>query len=217
MTQGSPLQNDAPQDPAVTAAIARIAVMSETEPPPGGLEAAESWGSYTGLPARIALLDDGRMAELLAPISYRDPDGLSWDVPEGSKLDGASIPRAFWTLIGGPFEGRYRDASIVHDRYCDDHRRAWKATHRMFHSAMRCSGVGALMAKLMYYAVYRFGPRWPDPGGQEVVAPAPERLTAANAESLVVDAEAILARDPSLDEIDRLADAHAAGGAPGNA
>ncbi len=30
--------------------------------------------------------------------------------------------------------------------------------------AMRCSGVRDTKAKVMYYAVYKFGPHWPTPG-----------------------------------------------------
>ncbi len=36
----------------------------------------------------------------------------------------------------------------------------WKAVHRMFYNAMRCSGVNEIKAKIMYYAVYNFGPCW---------------------------------------------------------
>src|SRR5712692_9140850 len=31
----------------------------------------------------------------------------------------ASIPRAFWSVIGGPLEGQYRNASVFHDVACD--------------------------------------------------------------------------------------------------
>jgi hypothetical protein len=34
----------------------------------------------------------------------------------------------------------------------------------MFYNAMRCSGVHEVKAKVMYYAVYKFGPHWPPPG-----------------------------------------------------
>lgn len=30
----------------------------------------------------------------------------------------------------------------------------------MFYDAMRCGGVGKKKGKIMYYAVYKFGPRW---------------------------------------------------------
>jgi hypothetical protein len=63
-------------------------------------------------------------------------------------------------LIGGPFEGRFRNASVVHDVACVIRDRPWQEVHRMFHDACRCGGVGAAKAATMYYAVYQFGPRW---------------------------------------------------------
>ena len=43
----------------------------------------------------------------------------TWTAPKGAKVDGASIPQLFWTPIGGPFEGKYRYASVIHDTECD--------------------------------------------------------------------------------------------------
>src|SRR5262249_17871084 len=63
-------------------------------------------------------------------------------------------------FVGGPFEGLYRNASIVHDTECDLQVRAWRDVHRMFYNGMRAGGVGRIKAMLMYAAVYRFGPRW---------------------------------------------------------
>lgn len=144
---------------AIDHALLEIARLAWSEEPARFMrdaETFESFGSYTGLPPRVALLADGRNARLLAPISYRQPTGEDWPVDTGSMLDGASIPRFLWSLIGGPFEGRYRDASIVHDHYCVSRDRPWRAVHRMFYEAMRCSGVAPAKAKIIYYAVYRF-------------------------------------------------------------
>lgn len=105
-------------------------------------------------------LDDGRRVRLLESYTYVDPSGVVWKVPKGTVVDGASIPRAFWTIIGGPFEGKYRNASVVHDFFCVTKDRAWKSVHRMFYEAMLESGVERPRAKVMYYAVYYFGPRW---------------------------------------------------------
>ncbi|MDY6922958.1 MAG: DUF1353 domain-containing protein [Pseudomonadota bacterium] len=198
------------QDPVtLSAALDRMDALLAARPDDDVLEGvAADYGRYEGLPPRIELLEDGRMARLLGPIAYHRPDGTAWPVPAGSTLDGASIPRALWTLIGGPFEGKYRNASIVHDRYCDSHERRWQDTHRMFHDAMRCSGVGAARAGVMFYAVYRFGPRWADPALEGVAfAGDPAVPTDAVAESLLCDAEAIAEHGLSPDEIVALAEA----------
>jgi hypothetical protein len=98
---------------------------------------------------------------LLAPFAYIDPSGLEWFAAAGWIVDGASIPQFAWSLIGGPFEGRYRNASVIHDVACDQQLRPWEAVHEMFYWAMRASGVEPVRAKILYAVVYHFGPRWP--------------------------------------------------------
>lgn len=172
-------------------------------------EATQDFGAYEGLPPVVALLDEGRTVKVVKDLTFVDEAGERWPVEAGVVVDGASVPRAFWSLIGGPFEGRYRNASIIHDRYCDLRGRSWEATHRMFYAAMRCSDVPRLKAKMMFYAVHRFGPRWTV--GQELagVASTFERRvpTDADARELLEDARTIYADDPSLEEIEGMADA----------
>jgi hypothetical protein len=192
------------------AAIDQIAALLAAEGDDDALEGlAPDFGRYDGLPAKIALQADGRTATLLAPIEYHRPDGSDWPVPEGATLDGASIPRLFWTLIGGPFEGKYRDASIVHDHFCVTHARSWEQTHRMFHDAMRCSGVSRAKAGVMFYAVYRFGPRWPAQGLEGLGGVESPPLGAADAEAFLRDAEAIVTHGLDVSEIVALAEARA--------
>jgi hypothetical protein len=105
-------------------------------------------------------LDDGRVMELQSDFSYVDPSGASWLAPKGAKVDGASIPPAAWSLIGGPFEGRYRNASVIHDVACQKKDRPWQEAHRMFYDAMLTSGVPSLKARVMYAAVLVGGPKW---------------------------------------------------------
>ncbi len=117
------------------------------------------WGSFEG---RVVAEwhDDGREMTLVAPFAYLDPAAVRWLAPAGSVVNGASIPRAFWSVIGGPFEGRFRNASVVHDVACVERSRPWRQVHRMFYEACRCGRTNVLQAKIMYYAVYHFGPRW---------------------------------------------------------
>lgn len=93
-----------------------------------------------------------------------------WDAPVGSLVDGASIPRVLWSLVGSPFTGDYVYASIVHDVACDTRSRPWRDTHYMFYLACLAGGTRRGRAKLMYLAVRNFGPRWPAPA---VTAPEP--------------------------------------------
>jgi len=105
-------------------------------------------------------LDDGRTMELIEPVVFRDSRGGVWTAPAGSKVDGASIPRFFWRLIGAPLTGRYRRASVVHDVYCNNRTQPHMSVHAMFHEAMRVDGVSRFKAWIIYQAVARCGPKW---------------------------------------------------------
>lgn len=97
---------------------------------------------------------------LLKDFSFLDPNGLSWVVPEGWEVDGASIPKFAWSIVGGPLSGKYLHASIIHDRYCDTKTRTAHDTHRNFLYGMLANGVSDVKAKTMYWAVRTFGPNW---------------------------------------------------------
>jgi hypothetical protein len=78
----------------------------------------------------------------------------------GDVSDGASIPQEFWSFIGGPLDGPYRNSAIIHDYFCDRRSYDWKEVHLVFYKGMRAAGVGERKAWVMYQAVYYFGPRW---------------------------------------------------------
>jgi hypothetical protein len=109
----------------------------------------------------IAVWDtDGRNMTLRQDFAYIDSQERRWLAPANSVINGASIPQGFWSLIGGPFEGRYRNASVVHDVGCHRMTESWEDVHQMFYEACLAGGVEETQAKMMYYAVYHFGPRW---------------------------------------------------------
>jgi hypothetical protein len=93
---------------------------------------------------------------------YVDPKGVRWQAKAGLQTDGATIPRVFWPLVGHPYGGLYLRAAVIHDYYCvpQNRYRKWEAVHRVFYEGMLTNGVQPLQANLMYFAVWRFGPRW---------------------------------------------------------
>jgi len=91
---------------------------------------------------------------------FKDPNGLLWITPNAAEVDGASIPPAFWSIVGGPFDGPYINASVIHDHYCKTKERTAHDTHRNFYYGMRASQVPEWQATLMYWAVSTFGPSW---------------------------------------------------------
>jgi hypothetical protein len=125
-------------------------------------QSSHPWGSYPNRP--LALQDlvppNGRSFSLVREFNYIDQNNRLWPAPARLIVDGASIPFPFWSIIGGPFEGLYREASVAHDAGCCAQMQPWQDTHHMFYNAMRCSGVDWTTAKTMFYAVWAFGPRW---------------------------------------------------------
>jgi len=78
--------------------------------------------------------------------------------------------------VGGPIDSNYRDASIIHDWYCDRRTRTWQATHRVFYEAMIVSGVSIKKAKILYFAVRWRGPRWEERVSLNTKLKAPDRF-----------------------------------------
>lgn len=198
-----PSTGPATLDAAMEAVKAMAPADALTEGPP------RDHGSFIGLPLRVEFNtddDDRRWATLIEPLTYIQPDGDQWLAPKDARLDGASIPQPFWSVIGGPFEGLYLEPSVVHDYFCDHRVRPWRDVHRMFYDAMLCRGVSRFKAQVMYYAVYRFGPRWDIVEGMERVAAAAEPLNDAKAASILADAQALAREDLSREAIEGLAD-----------
>ncbi|PYL07367.1 MAG: hypothetical protein DME33_10895 [Verrucomicrobia bacterium] len=179
---------------------------------PGGTR----WGFYNGEPV-TKWNPDGRTMTLLTELRYTDPHGEVWVAPIGSVVDGASIPRYLWSIMGGPFEGQYRNASVLHDVAYGKHNRPWQDCDRMFYYAMRCSGVNGVEAKTMYYALYKFGHHWKFPIKRgkpvkyegQMVARAQEipRAIPVNPTQINEARDWISNTDPSLEQIEQRASA----------
>lgn len=113
-------------------------------------------------------LPSGREMQLTAPFRYVDARGKEWAVPAGVTIDGASIPRVLWTTVGPPFTGKYRKASVVHDYFCLTMSRPWQDVHQIFFEASLVEGNTPVHARMMYAAVYAWGPRWEFVDGKPV-------------------------------------------------
>jgi hypothetical protein len=180
-----------------------------------GAAQSHPWGYYTGSPETL-WNPDGRSMTLLNELRYTDPHGEIWIAPAGAAVDGASIPRSLWSFMGGPFEGKYRNASVLHDAAYDKQKRPWQDCDRMFYNAMRCSGVSAVEAKTMYYALYKFGRHWkfaikrakPIKVGRELVARAePEypRAVPVSRDEIEAARDWIRNAQPTVEQIERRA------------
>ena len=98
--------------------------------------------------------------KLLENFSFIDSDGKMWTAPKGEIVDGSSIPRWAWSIIGSPFVGEHRNASVIHDVFCRFRIETDNATHEMYIEAIKVSGVGKFKSKLMKTALKIGAPKW---------------------------------------------------------
>ena len=95
----------------------------------------------------------GRTRVLTADFVWETPWSVDIIVKAGYVTDGASIPRLFWRLIGGPLAGRYLPAALVHDVLYDSEIVPRAIADRVFRAAMKELGVSSWRRNLMYAAV----------------------------------------------------------------
>ena len=121
--------------------------------------------AFSGDPKTLwiaSVADSDRRMKLLEDFWFQDRHGDTWSVDAEYVIDGASIPRALWTLVGSPYTGQYRRASVVHDKACDDaagNEDARRRADRMFFEACRAGGCGWFEAMILYAGV-RIGAAW---------------------------------------------------------
>lgn len=194
----------------------------------GCVTASDTIPAYEPDPAsrffgRLELLanpDDPGTRILASNFGFRDANSLAWQTNAGDVTDGASIPELLQPIVGSAYDVRFIRAAVIHDRYCDEGMkrrvREWRPTHRMFYEALLEAGVETTKAKLMYYAVHAFGPRWdyldagsPCAGGTEnciqmtvsrnvVYRYRPALYNQPGARSELNDVWARLRRDPAM-------------------
>ena len=143
-------------------------------------------GTFFGEPETNWLTQDGtedRNMGLLKKFSFKDPDAREWVAPAGAVIDGASIPRALWTIVGSPYTGDYRRASIVHDVACVEaggDKKKRRAADRMFFHACRAGGCSIWESIVLYLGV-RIGaaaaevPAWHAAIATETIGPRVRR------------------------------------------
>lgn len=124
-------------------------------------------GKFSGDPQTVWLTEQGvpdRNMSVVKDFIFTDPDGKAWKTPKDSVVNGASIPRVLWTLIGSPYTGDYRRASIVHDVACDEagkNKKKRSAADRMFFHACLAGDCSWREAIILYIGV-RIGAILPD-------------------------------------------------------
>ncbi len=111
--------------------------------------------SFTKLPALIAQPPSYKLFKVPQDFEYHVGHESSLDVayvPKGFITDGASIPKIFWPLIGGPL-GPYAPAAVVHDFIYKYQLRDREEADRIFLEAMGVLGVAWWRRRSMWLAV----------------------------------------------------------------
>ena len=122
----------------------------------------------TNLDAKICKKWEGgtftRTCELMQSLHYEsDTLGHAVVVPRGFVSDGASVPRALWSIYP-PF-GKYLEAAIVHDWYCVLGHKGespidYKVAADVFKEAMEVCNASWWRRNKMYWAVRLGGPKF---------------------------------------------------------
>ena len=79
-----------------------------------------------------------------------------YTIKKGFKYDGASIPKIFWSIVGGAFHPDFQKAALLHDYMYRETLGKSKAD-QYFYEILRYCGVSKIKSKLMYLAVRWFG------------------------------------------------------------
>lgn len=78
------------------------------------------------------------------------------EIKKGYTWDGATIPRLFWRIIGSKDDNSFLNASLVHDRICEEKSLInydRQLGSIIFREILLASGVTEIKAYIMYYAV----------------------------------------------------------------
>ena len=94
--------------------------------------------------------------EVLEPLVY-DNGLVIIQVNPKFDFDGASIPKALWSVIGSPMTGGYQRAGCLHDALYASEYFAREVCDKLFLEAMKSDGVSYIKRTAMYNAVRMFG------------------------------------------------------------
>jgi len=124
-------------------------------------------GSFEGRVV-VEWLDDPFVPtmRLVEPFEFHQSNGKVWNVPVGHIVKGRGMPPLFRDLVGQPFNGGFRKASIVYDHATQAMKEPWDEAQRMFLEASLAEGVTQSEAKAMYMLLRAQGSRWEVPGSR---------------------------------------------------
>ena len=103
-------------------------------------------------------LADGSFWEVKESFEFHTPQYINWIlIPKGFLTDFASIPKAFWSIIGSPTSTKASIAAVCHDYLYHTQKGTREKADKAFLYLMEQDGVGFFKRYSMYYAVRVFG------------------------------------------------------------
>jgi len=114
-------------------------------------------GSFSGYP--LTRWSGNRLMIIEEEIFFIDQNKKKWLVPIHSEINGATIPKPLWSIIGSPYVGNYRRASVVHDYFVGEGNnpnfsyKERRAADAMFFNACRTDGCSWKLSVLLYIGV----------------------------------------------------------------
>ncbi|WP_170061223.1 DUF1353 domain-containing protein [Spirosoma aerolatum] len=105
--------------------------------------------------------DNGhRNLKLLNDFGYVDSKGKTWEVPGGTIIEEASMPKSLWLQDSIPLLTSYRRAAILLTYYCKYRKENWFLVYRMFYDACLTAGLPERKAKALFAGVFASQQRW---------------------------------------------------------
>lgn len=115
--------------------------------------------------ASVKIFRYGEMPQLTADLEYFDDSIGVIVVPKGFKIDFATIPRIFWSIIA-PI-GKWTLPSVLHDYLYDcgyKYGISRKQADKIFYDAMVKSHVARIIANVMWFCVRVFARKYYNKG-----------------------------------------------------
>jgi len=117
----------------------------------------EKMPKETKFPRIIPCIDRNRYVLTFTLIFVHKLLEMPLIIPIGFVTDGASIPRFLWRVFGHPFQAKFLRAAVIHDYLLAKALYTKEIADEIFYIILLQDGVGKRKAKLMYWAVRKFG------------------------------------------------------------
>ena len=105
---------------------------------------------------KVKVINSGKNRVILEDYTYEN-DKYIITVKAGFNTDGASIPKAFWSILSSPFDGAVTYGAVIHDGLYTKMQLPRKECDKLLREMAIEKGYNKIKAFLVYYAVRLFG------------------------------------------------------------